>query len=44
MVVASHFMRDCGLSLLDAMELISSKREVNITAGLQEVLDFHKKS
>ncbi|MEM1296065.1 MAG: dual specificity protein phosphatase [Verrucomicrobiota bacterium] len=39
-VVASHFIRDCGLSLSEAMKLISEKREVIVTAGLQEVLGF----
>ena len=41
-VVASHFMRDCGLSLAEAMDTISEKREVMITPGLQEALDFHQ--
>ena len=40
-VVASHFMRDHGLSLAEAMNTISEKREVIITSGLQEALDFH---
>ena len=40
-VVASHLIRDHGYSLAEAMTLIASKRDVLITAGLQEVLDFH---
>ena len=40
-VVASHLMRDCGLSLGEAMGTISKKREVIVTFGLQEALDFH---
>lgn len=40
-VVASHFMRDQGLSLAEAMNAISERREVMIAPGLQEALDFH---
>ena len=40
-LVAVHLMRDENLSLEAAMELISSKREIRITAGMQEALDFH---
>ena len=39
-VVAVHLMKDVGMELQEAMELISKKREVRITAGLQEALFF----
>ncbi|MFT4547195.1 MAG: hypothetical protein ACI8XO_003148 [Verrucomicrobiales bacterium] len=34
-------MRDKGMSLPDAMELIASQRDIRITSGMQEALDFH---
>jgi protein-tyrosine phosphatase len=40
-LVAVHFMRNHGMSLSDAMELISSRRDIRITSGMQEALDFH---
>lgn len=40
-LVAVHFMRDESKTLEDAMGLISSKRDIRITAGMQEALDFH---
>ncbi len=40
-VVAVHFMRDEGMDLAEAMERISAKRSVRVTAGLQEALAFH---
>ena len=40
-LVAVHLMRDGDVSLQDAMELIASKRDIRITAGMQEALDFH---
>ena len=40
-VVAVHLMRDLGMSLIEAMELISSRRDIHITPGMQEALDFH---
>ena len=33
-------MWNCGYTLADAMNEISEKREVIITAGLQEVFNF----
>lgn len=40
-VVCKYLMTFTGKSLGEAMEEISSRRQVAITAGLQEVLDFH---
>ena len=40
-VVCKYFMTSQGDSLRDAMQKISSKRQVAIMAGLQEVLDFN---
>lgn len=39
-VTARHLMAEEGMSLAHAMELISERREVKVTPGLQEVLDF----
>jgi len=39
-VVACHLMWNCGYTLADAMNEISEKREVIITARLQEVFNF----
>jgi protein-tyrosine phosphatase len=40
-LVAVYLMRDRAMSLEEAMELIASKRNIGITAGMQEALSFH---
>lgn len=40
-VVAVHFIRDEGMELAEAMDLIASRRDIRITPGMQEALDFH---